>query len=125
MVAVAPGDAREHRRMPSPLRSAQLLVAEHAAGAADAAAWVVAATIGQAIVARGRAVVGFSGGTTPALMFAALASGTDLPVAIDWSKVIVAQVDERWAPQGDPARNVAPLHDELLSRVGVARDTGS
>ena len=53
-----------------------------------------------------------SGGHTPAAMFDHL-SREDLP----WDRVHVFQVDERVAPDGDPARNLVDLEANLLHRV--------
>lgn len=78
--------------------------------AAVAAARHVAAAAREAIAARGAFHVAFSGGRTPAVMLAEL-STQSLP----WHAVQVYQVDERIAPAGDAARNLAMLHDALLS----------
>ncbi len=81
-----------------------VLVAEDADAAAAMAAVEVAAVLGRAVAAHGVAHVAFSGGSTPAGMLARLAR-RDLP----WDKVHVWQVDERVAPDGDPARNLDDL----------------
>ena len=78
-----------------------------------AAVWL-ADRIWTAVDDRGVAHVGVSGGTTPKAMFAILAG---LPVP--WPSVHVWQVDERVAPDGDPARNVNDLQAALLSKVPV------
>ena len=67
--------------------------------AADAAEWV-AGQLRNAVRRRGRATIAVSGGSTPALMFADLAL-MDVP----WAAVNVWQVDERIAPDDNPARN--------------------
>ncbi len=108
--------------MRAPLRSAQLLVAADPAAAAHTAALVIATTAAQAIAQRGRAALAFSGGSTPDLMFRALASTEDLPVKVDWSKVVVAQVDERWAPDSDPARNSLQLTTLLAEPLGLSSE---
>lgn len=82
----------------------ELRVAADARGAAAEAATWVASQLRNAVHRRGRASMAVSGGTTPAAMFAALAEA-DVP----WRKVTVFQVDERVAPDGDPARNAALL----------------
>ncbi|MEN9643398.1 MAG: hypothetical protein RL238_67 [Actinomycetota bacterium] len=81
-----------------------LRVAADARGAAEEAAAWTAGQLRNAVQRRGRASLAVSGGSTPAAMFAALAE-TDVP----WRKVTVFQVDERVAPDGDPARNAALL----------------
>lgn len=81
-----------------------LRVAHDALAAAHEAARWTAEQLRNAVQRRGRATLAVSGGTTPAAMFTALAAD-DLP----WSKVMVFQVDERVAPDGDPARNAALL----------------
>jgi len=85
-------------------------VAPDAAQAAtDGAEWV-ARQLRNAVRRRGTATVAVSGGSTPALMFADLAQ-MDVP----WSAVDVWQVDERVAPDDDPARNA-----HLLAALPVA-----
>ncbi len=74
------------------------------AAVAEAAARSMARRLNAAVRRRGRATVAFSGGRTPAEMFARLAT---MPVS--WDDVDVWQVDERVAPDGDPARNVGLL----------------
>jgi 6-phosphogluconolactonase len=78
-----------------------------------AAVWV-ADQLWTAISERDVAHLAVSGGTTPKAMFAALAT---LPVP--WDRVHVWQVDERVAPDGDPARNLNDLQAGLLSKVPV------
>jgi len=82
-----------------------------ASAAAEAAGWV-AHHLRNAVLRRGAATLAVSGGTTPAAMFAALAA-LDVP----WDLLTVFQVDERVAPDGDPARNAALL--DLLPVHGV------
>lgn len=67
-----------------------------------------------AVADRGHFTVAFSGGGTPARMFAALAD-TDLP----WASVSVFQVDERVAPDGDPDRNLNDLRRQLVEPAGI------
>jgi 6-phosphogluconolactonase len=69
-----------------------------------AAADALEDVIASAIAARGRSAVAVSGGRTPAMMFAALATRP-----LDWERVEIFQVDERVAPAGDPARNLTSL----------------
>lgn len=65
--------------------------------------------------------IAFSGGTTPAAMFRALADlvRTDIDVANGWAQTHVLQVDERIAPDGDPKRNANGLVADLLDPTGV------
>ena len=91
-----------------------LRVNADAAGAVDAAAAHIAEYARNTIVKRRYAHLGFSGGSTGALLVRALA-GADL----DWSRVMVRQIDERVAPDGDAARNATALRAELLDRVPI------
>ncbi len=66
--------------------------------------------------------IAFSGGTTPATMFRALAQQilADPETAAGWARTHVFQVDERIAPDGDARRNANDLITLLLdpTRVG-------
>lgn len=77
------------------------------------AAGLFAAAVRRAVDSRGRAVVAVSGGSTPAPMLARLAS---LP--LPWTAVWCTQVDERVAPDGDPARNLPLVAGPLGHRLG-------
>jgi 6-phosphogluconolactonase len=79
---------------------------------ARAAAVVVADAAREAIAARGRFTVAFSGGHTPWLMLRALAGE-----AVPWEQVHVIQADERVAPAGHPDRNLTHLRESLLGRA--------
>ena len=85
---------------------------------AEQLAWEVAsfiaARLASAIDERGRAVVAFSGGSTPAAMLRRLAA-----TEVDWSAVTVFQVDERIAPDGSEDRNATMLNRELLDAVAA------
>lgn len=89
-------------------------VAPNAQMAAAAAAQYAARILRGAVSRRGEASIAVSGGSTPAAMFAALAEAR-----LDWSRVTVFQVDERVAPDGDPARNAALL--DLFPRAAQKR----
>lgn len=65
------------------------------------AADVFAAAVRSAVDLHGTCVLALSGGSTPAAVFAELAT-RDLP----WEQVVITQVDERVAPAGDPDRNL-------------------
>ena len=66
-----------------------------------------------AIATRGRFTLAVSGGKTPWPMFRALAQ------ALTWENVVVYQVDERVAPDGDPDRNLTQLVDALPANADV------
>jgi 6-phosphogluconolactonase len=82
-------------------------------GAADH----IASALAWAIERNGTASLAVSGGNSPALMFAALARHP-----IIWSHVHVFQVDERMAPDGDPARNLEMLRTALLDAIDIPPD---
>ena len=92
----------------------QITVVDTAQELAERVASFTATRLREAISERGRAVVAFSGGSTPAPMLRCLA-GEDL----DWSAVTVFQVDERVAPDDAPERNAVILSRELLDSVGA------
>ncbi len=95
------------------------------AAAAEAAAWV-ARQLRNAVSRRGSASVAFSGGSTPALMFAALGE-----LSVPWAATTVFQVDERVAADGDPDRNAValdvlrPLRPTIRLMPVTARDLGA
>lgn len=75
--------------------------------AQDAARWI-ARRVRAAVRARGTANVAVSGGSSAPALFGALVD----PAAVGdvaWDAVTVWQVDERVAPDGDPARNAGQL----------------
>jgi 6-phosphogluconolactonase len=83
----------------------------------EALAHAVARRIATAIRARGRALIAVSGGKSPAALFDRLAGE-----ALDWGKVVVAQVDERWVDHADPASNSRLVREHLLKdRAAAAR----
>ena len=57
-----------------------------------------------------RARLLLSGGSTPAPVYRSLAGQP-----LDWAKVEVALVDERWLPVGDPDSNTQLIRDTLLA----------
>lgn len=71
---------------------------------ADRAALWIAERVWEAVADRGGAHVAVSGGSTPAVMLAALGALT-----LPWDNVHIWQVDERVVPDGDPARNAGQL----------------
>ena len=94
--------AREHR-----FDSMAALVAELAAGIAHDGR--------EALAARGEASLMVSGGRTPAPLFAALA-----PRPLDWPKVAVGLVDERWVPPDHADSNERLVRSTLLVQAAAA-----
>ena len=87
--------------------------------AAELAA-TVADRLRAAIEEKGGATLAVSGGTTPALFFAAL-SHKDL----DWTKVIVTLVDERFVPPSSERSNERLVREKLLTNEArLARFVG-
>ncbi len=91
-----------------------LRVSADAAAAIEAAASHIVRSANATIGRRGSVHIGFSGGSTGALLLRALAHES-----LDWAKVFCYQVDERVAPDGDPGRNATAMHAELLDIVPV------
>ena len=77
---------------------------------AEALAEAVATALSAAIVRRGTALLAVSGGTTPRLFFDALSRR-----ALDWPKVTVVPVDERFVPEGSPRSNAGLIRAHLLT----------
>ena len=75
-----------------------------------ALAEAVAEHLNDGIAARGRAVLAVSGGSTPARFFSVLSRRRD----IDWDKVIVTLVDERWVPETSDRSNAGLVNERLL-----------
>ena len=87
---------------------------------AKALAGDVAGRLMDAISARGRAVLAVSGGTTPVRFFGELSKA-----AIDWGKVIVTLVDERFVPPTHERSNERLVRENLLvGRAAEARFVG-
>lgn len=83
--------------------------ADGPAAAADIAARI-AAVLGDAITARGSATIALSGGRSPRPVLEALRI-----MPIDWSKVIVTLVDERWVAPTAGDSNEKLVRDTLLT----------
>lgn len=74
----------------------------------------IAAQLARAITARGQASLVVSGGHSPAGLFKQLGAQ-----ALDWSRVSIALVDERWVEPTDPGSNERMVREALL-RDGAA-----
>ena len=70
-----------------------------------------------AIRDRNKFVLAVSGGSTPWVMFRALADDS-----LPWDAVHIVQVDERVAPSGDSDRNLAHLRASLLAKAPLPAD---
>ena len=97
------------------------------AGLADALANAVADRLASAIEARGTALLAVSGGKTPVLFFEALARR-----GIDWPKVTITLVDERFVPPSSDRSNARLVKEHLLQHeaararfVGLFHETAS
>ncbi|MEQ8355957.1 MAG: 6-phosphogluconolactonase [Kiloniellaceae bacterium] len=82
---------------------------------ASALARAVARDLRDGLAARGAAVLAVSGGRTPERFFAALAQQP-----LDWEKVSVTLVDDRWVPLDSPRSNEALLRRSLLQGPAAA-----
>ncbi|UXI68972.1 6-phosphogluconolactonase [Tahibacter amnicola] len=81
---------------------------------ADELAAAVANDLSDAIATRGRALLGLAGGTTPRQFLLRLGNKR-----LDWAKVDVTLVDERWVAEDDPRSNTRLLQETLFQ--GMAR----
>lgn len=86
----------------------------------DALAAALAQQVGDdlraALAARGSASLALSGGTTPRRFLRALAQQV-----LDWARVQVTLVDERWVPESSPRSNAALLREHLLQGAAAAQ----
>jgi 6-phosphogluconolactonase/glucosamine-6-phosphate isomerase/deaminase len=85
-----------------------MIVLDEPAAAARAAGAVVTWELRRAVAEKGHATLALSGGTSPPAMFAEMAR-----LGLPWAAVDIVQVDERIAPDGDPARNLTMQAAEL------------
>jgi 6-phosphogluconolactonase len=89
--------------------TAAMHVFDNGAALADGLAEAVAAALSAAVADRGEACIAVSGGSTPKAFFKALSSKT-----IDWPKVIVTLVDERFVAPDSDRSNEKLVRDNLL-----------
>ena len=82
---------------------------------AEALATRVASALAEAVAARGEASIAVSGGSTPKAFFKAL-SAKD----IDWKKVVITLVDERFVPPESDRSNHALVSAALLQDNAAA-----
>lgn len=83
-----------------------------------AAADEVATCADAAIRSRGRFLIALSGGSTPARLYALLATESYAP-RIDWARVHIWWGDERCVPPDDPASNYRMTRAALLDHVPI------
>jgi len=69
----------------------------------------LATRLQRCIERRGRACLAVSGGKTPVAFFQQLAQQP-----VDWQKVLITLVDERWVDEHDPQSNAALVREHLL-----------
>lgn len=79
------------------------------AALAEALAQATAQALVDSLKAQEKAMLAVSGGSTPTLFFEML-SRADL----DWSRVVLTLVDERWVPEDSPRSNAALVRRHLL-----------
>jgi 6-phosphogluconolactonase len=82
---------------------------------ANALAIRVADRLSGAVDRRGAALIAVSGGTTPGLFFRTLSKQD-----VDWSKVTVTLVDERFVPASSPRSNAALVAENMLQNKAAA-----
>ncbi|KQS65108.1 6-phosphogluconolactonase [Rhizobium sp. Leaf371] len=93
----------------------QLHTFETPAILAEKLAAAVADALATSIAATGSASIAVSGGSTPKAFFKALSNA-----ALDWSKVTVTLVDERFVPPESDRSNEKLVRDNLLTGAAVA-----
>jgi 6-phosphogluconolactonase len=87
----------------------------------DAAAWADACSrrltdsLSAAIADTGKAVFAGSGGSTPAPIYRHMANAH-----LDWSKVAVTLIDERYVPETSPDSNATLIKQTLMTGPGAA-----
>ena len=96
--------------MPSaPSSSPSLTEYESALDMAQSLAKRITAHLSQAIAERGEASLAVSGGSTPRGLYAELAQ-----VAIDWSRIFIVLVDERWVNPNEEGSNETFVRQSLI-----------
>ncbi len=69
----------------------------------------------------GRFVAALSGGNTPQAAYALLATA-EYQKKVDWSRIHLFFVDERFVPRDHPDSNFGLIHDKLLRNVPIPAD---
>lgn len=94
--------------------SSNLHIFESGAELADSLADKVARTLASATDLHGKATLAVSGGSTPKLFFQSLSTRS-----IDWSKITITLVDERFVPLEDSRSNHALVAGNLLKNAAA------
>ncbi|UNK37574.1 6-phosphogluconolactonase [Shinella sp. H4-D48] len=89
--------------------SARLHEFKDGAALAEGLADRVSAALADAVAARGKATIAVSGGSTPKAFFKSLSTR-----GIDWAKVTITLVDERFVPADNPRSNHLLVAENLL-----------
>ena len=89
---------------------------DNAAAWADACASRLTEALADALAADGKAVFAGSGGSTPAPIYRRMAAAGGL----DWARVAVTLIDERYVPESSPDSNAALLKRTLLTDDAAA-----
>ena len=95
--------------------TAAMHVFDNGAGLAEGLADAVASALSSAIAAHGEACIAVSGGSTPKAFFKALSMKT-----IDWPKVVVTLVDERFVSPDSDRSNEKLVRDNLIVHAAAA-----
>lgn len=95
----------------------QIHTFENGAALAEGLADRVAAALSAAIATKGEATMAVSGGSTPKAFFEALSSRR-----LDWNKVKITLVDERFVPEDNPRSNHLLVKTHLLKNEAAATD---
>ncbi len=82
---------------------------------AEACAARLSADLSAAVAANGRALFAGPGGSTPSPIYARLAQAD-----LDWSRVAVTLIDERYVPETSPESNARLIQDVLLTGPAAA-----
>ena len=77
-------------------------------------AQAVATYLQEALAARPRASLAVSGGRTPSAMFQALSQ-----IALDWERVDITLVDERWVAEDEDGSNAALVKANLMQNLAA------
>src|SRR6185312_17441426 len=107
-------DRPDRARRPHLVRGRRLTTERHDFADRDelakALADAVAANINAALIVSGVAAIAVSGGSTPAKFFSALGKHKD----VDWTKVYVTLVDERWVDETSDRSNAMLVNEKML-----------